>query len=164
MASQDLGSDADAATPKSAAPDGMIAYQMAMDHPDRNDPTWPLPSFDAKDWADEFCRIARDEVGLQHLAVEWMQAWFANALMRGWDEHARQTASSCELALAERLDSALTVLRLEGVCDDNCHTCAGDRALIAAARARAPDDGAGNCTASTTDAGRDPGTTQKDAS
>lgn len=43
-------------------------------------PDWPLPSFDAQDWAAHFCKLfpGSDE-GL-------MQTWFANALMRGFDE------------------------------------------------------------------------------
>lgn len=43
-------------------------------------PDWPLPSFDARDWADEFCRINPDA---NH---DVMLSWFANALMRGYDE------------------------------------------------------------------------------
>ena len=52
---------------------------------------WPLPSFDAKDWAEAFCRrfivstrdgydtaLVDDDIGL-------MTTWFANALMRGYD-------------------------------------------------------------------------------
>lgn len=43
-------------------------------------PDWPLPSFDARDWAAAFCKLnpSMDE-GL-------MISWFANALMRGYDE------------------------------------------------------------------------------
>lgn len=43
-------------------------------------PDWPLPSFDAKDWAEAFCQRnpAIDE--------ELMITWFASALMRGYDE------------------------------------------------------------------------------
>lgn len=43
-------------------------------------PDWPLPSFDARDWAAAFCKRnpSMDE-GL-------MISWFANALMRGYDE------------------------------------------------------------------------------
>ena len=43
-------------------------------------PDWPLPSFDARDWAAAFCKInpQADE--------EIMLTWFANALMRGYDE------------------------------------------------------------------------------
>ncbi len=45
-------------------------------------PDWPLPSFDARDWAAAFCKInpSMDE--------GTMLTWFANALMRGHDEHA----------------------------------------------------------------------------
>jgi hypothetical protein len=43
-------------------------------------PDWPLPSFDAQDWAKAFCKInpVIDEGA--------MLSWFANALMRGYDE------------------------------------------------------------------------------
>ncbi len=41
---------------------------------------WPLPSFDARDWADAFCK---DHPEADH---ELMLAWFANALVRGFDE------------------------------------------------------------------------------
>lgn len=46
---------------------------------------WPLQSFDAVDWAKEFMRIfdkRRDEID-----EALMLTWFANALMRGFDEH-----------------------------------------------------------------------------
>jgi hypothetical protein len=43
---------------------------------------WPLPSFDAKDWAKAFCKLfPQMDEGL-------MRTWFASALMRGFDEHA----------------------------------------------------------------------------
>lgn len=43
-------------------------------------PDWPLPSFDAQDWAKAFCqnRPWADEGD--------MIGWFANALMRGYDQ------------------------------------------------------------------------------
>lgn len=43
-------------------------------------PDWPVPSFDACDWAEAFCK--------QHPEVDVGSAlgWFANALMRGYDE------------------------------------------------------------------------------
>ena len=52
----------------------------------RERPDWPLSSFDARDWAEAFCKLnpGVDE-GL-------MIAWFANALMRGYDEHAARAA------------------------------------------------------------------------
>ena len=51
---------------------------------------WPLPSFDAADWAEAFCRIAtnlgyKDAEG-KPIDEGWMIGWFANALMRGFDE------------------------------------------------------------------------------
>jgi len=49
-------------------------------------PDWPLPSFDARDWAKAFCD-ARARHGWE-ADEEIMTTWFANALMRGYDEHA----------------------------------------------------------------------------
>lgn len=51
-------------------------------------PDWPLPSFDAKDWAAAFCK--------QNPSIDegLMIAWFANALMRGFDEHASRAVPS----------------------------------------------------------------------
>lgn len=48
---------------------------------------WPLPSFDAKDWAEAFCKLnpTMDEGA--------MITWFANALMRGFDEGCERTAN-----------------------------------------------------------------------
>jgi hypothetical protein len=64
----------------------------ASRRPDHERPDWPLPSFDAQDWAKAFCKIfivskidghktapVDDQEGL-------MLTWFANALMRGFDE------------------------------------------------------------------------------
>lgn len=67
----------------------MLAYQLAIRSPDRDDPAWPLPSFDARDWAKSFCEIAAEN---GHLGIDeaWMTSWFANALMRGYDECAKQ--------------------------------------------------------------------------
>lgn len=48
-------------------------------------PDWPLPSFDAQDWAKAFVKLHGGDEGL-------MLAWFANALMRGFDEHARRSS------------------------------------------------------------------------
>ena len=41
---------------------------------------WPLPSFDARDWAAAFC--ARNPGADESVMI----GWFANALMRGFDE------------------------------------------------------------------------------
>lgn len=51
---------------------------------------WPLPSFDARDWAEAFCKVAngfgfKDAEG-KPIDEGWMITWFANALMRGFDE------------------------------------------------------------------------------
>lgn len=56
---------------------------------------WPLPSFDAKDWAEAFCKVAnahgfKDAKG-DPVDEGWMIGWFANALMRGYDERARRS-------------------------------------------------------------------------
>lgn len=61
-------------------PDGMLAYWLAIAHPSRDDPNWPLPSFDARDWAEAFCKRH------PQMDQEMMGVWFANALMRGYDE------------------------------------------------------------------------------
>lgn len=60
--------------------------------PPKERPDWPLPSFDAKDWAEAFCKIAashgfKDTEG-RPIDEGWMTTWFANALMRGYDERA----------------------------------------------------------------------------
>ena len=54
--------------------------------PPKKRPDWPLPSFDAKDWAEAFCKIAKTHG--HDIDVDWMHTWFAGALMRGYDEHA----------------------------------------------------------------------------
>ena len=66
-------------------PDGMLAYQLAIRNPDRSDPNWPLPSFDARDWAKAFVETAAKN-GHPGIDEAWMLTWFANALMRGYDE------------------------------------------------------------------------------
>lgn len=67
--------------------------------PDNERPDWPLPSFDAKDWAEAFCKIA-NEHGIKDAEGKpvdegWMTSWFANALMRGHDEHASKVEVPC---------------------------------------------------------------------
>jgi len=63
----------------------MLAYALAMNNPNRGDPNWPLSSFDAKDWAEAFCKTAAT-LGHPNIDEDWMVTWFANALMRGYDE------------------------------------------------------------------------------
>lgn len=55
---------------------------------ERNDPNWPLPSFDAMDWAKAFCKL------YPNMEEDVMLGWFANALMRGYDEHASRTSAA----------------------------------------------------------------------
>lgn len=56
--------------------------------PTKERPDWPLPSFDARDWAEAFCKV--------NPSVDEGEAltWFANALMRGFDEHAARSQRS----------------------------------------------------------------------
>lgn len=69
-------------------PDGMLAYALAIRNPSRDDPNWPLPSFEAQDWAEAFCKLnpGADEA--------LMLSWFANALMRGFDEAQMRAAKA----------------------------------------------------------------------
>ena len=55
------------------------------DTPPEERPDWPLPSFDARDWAKAFLK-AHEGGPDGFLSEETMTAWFANALMRGYDE------------------------------------------------------------------------------
>lgn len=66
----------------------------ASGRPDHERPDWPLPSFDATDWAKAFCKLnpSMDE-GL-------MIAWFANALMRGYDQRQSETGREYDPAVA----------------------------------------------------------------
>lgn len=52
-------------------------------------PDWPWPSFDARDWAKAFCDAKKTQ-GWTAADIDesLMTTWFANALMRGYDEHA----------------------------------------------------------------------------
>jgi len=45
---------------------------------------WPWPSFDARDWAKAFCKIAKQQG--HDIDEAWMVTWFASAMMRGVDE------------------------------------------------------------------------------
>lgn len=64
--------------------------------PEHERADWPLPSFDAQDWAVAFCKIAnlegfKDSKG-KPLDEAWMTTWFANALMRGYDQRSSEEA------------------------------------------------------------------------
>lgn len=58
--------------------------------PAKDRPDWPLPSFDARDWAEAFCKIN------PAMTEDIMIGWFANALMRGYDEHVKRAADAAE--------------------------------------------------------------------
>ena len=65
-------------------------------------PDWPLPSFDARDWAKEFCRIATElgyakGVKAEPIDEGWMVTWFANALMRGYDERSSKQPRTSDI-------------------------------------------------------------------
>lgn len=60
--------------------------EFELEHADtspKQRPDWPLPSFDAKDWAEAFMRHWGHRLGEVDEAL--MTTWFANALMRGYD-------------------------------------------------------------------------------
>lgn len=76
--------------------DQMEFEQQHANTPPEERPDWPLPSFDAADWARAFCKVA-NRLGYKDVAGNpvdegWMIGWFANALMRGYDEHASRMA------------------------------------------------------------------------
>ena len=52
--------------------------------PDEERPDWPLPSFKATDWASAFCKM------YPSIPEDVMIGWFANALMRGYDQRAAE--------------------------------------------------------------------------
>lgn len=59
-------------------------------------PDWPYPSFDAINWSKAFCKLA-NKFGYRNpegkpIDEGWMNTWFANALMRGYDEGCKHTA------------------------------------------------------------------------
>lgn len=62
--------------------------------PPEERPDWPLPSFDATDWARAYCNIATN-LGYRNkdgnpIDEAWMVGWFANALMRGYDQRSSE--------------------------------------------------------------------------
>ncbi len=61
----------------------------------RDRPDWPLPSFDARDWAASFRKIAID-LGYSDMDEGWLIGWFANSLMRGYDEGCTRSACTSE--------------------------------------------------------------------
>lgn len=79
-----------------------IEFEMEhADTPPKERPDWPLPSFDARDWAEAFCKL---NPGMDE---DLMIAWFANALMRGYDEAtSRNSLSKESLAAIEKIVEA----------------------------------------------------------
>lgn len=61
------------------------AKWAASGKPDHERPDWPLPSFDAQDWAKAFRQTAI-KLGYSDMDEGWLITWFANALMRGYDQ------------------------------------------------------------------------------
>lgn len=61
--------------------------------PPEERPDWPLPSFDARDWAKAFCKV------VPGMSEDLMVAWFANALMRGYDQRTAELADDPHAAI-----------------------------------------------------------------
>ena len=82
------------------------------------DPPPPKPgwqaSFDARDWAKEFMRCNHQVAGNPMVAVdeETMVGWFANALMRGYDEHRWKTERESPPTGPSDLERLETTVRL----------------------------------------------------
>lgn len=64
--------------------------------PPKDRPDWPLPSFDARDWAEAFVKCAKEH---PDIATDegTMMSWFANALMRGYDERDNRLAQASNI-------------------------------------------------------------------
>ena len=71
-----------------------MAYELEhANMPPKERSDWPLPSFDARDWAEAFCKVVKEK-GFDPVKDEdWVVVWFANALMRGLDEGAARAQS-----------------------------------------------------------------------
>jgi hypothetical protein len=84
-----------------------------------------LKSFDARDWAATFVKHAKADPSIP-LDEGTMTAWFANALMRGWDEHSRahDAAQEASKPTGNGLGANPTQdrLRLHGRCTDHIWT------------------------------------------
>ena len=71
------------------------AEWAASGRPDNERPDWPLPSFDARDWAKAFLD-AFENGDDQFLTEDTMVGWFANALMRGYDQRSAELSDDSE--------------------------------------------------------------------
>lgn len=72
---------------------------------------WPLPSFDARDWAKSFCQNFMVQARDGSITVDddeaLMLTWFANALMRGFDEGRKSAMTTPDMnATASATNSA----------------------------------------------------------
>jgi len=58
--------------------------------PKEDRPDWPYPSFDGRDWAKAFCKVANAHgykaADGSPISEDFALSWFCNALMRGFDE------------------------------------------------------------------------------
>ena len=87
--------------------------------PEHERPDWPLPSFDARDWAAAFCKIAKENG--HDLDEGWVTTWFANALMRGYDQRAALgLQQGRSRSLTAEAQAAIDEVRqqMRGVCPD----------------------------------------------
>jgi hypothetical protein len=72
---------------------------------------WPLPSFDARDWAESFCKTMQKQ-GIE-IDEGMMIGWFAASLMRGFDEATTRAATTFRSRLWHRIvDSCRKCLRI----------------------------------------------------
>jgi hypothetical protein len=78
----------------------------ANGRPDNERPDWPLPSFDAQDWARAFCDVCIEKGFRPTEDDDWVTGWFANALMRGYDQKAAEIAKDSTSHTPARLIAA----------------------------------------------------------
>jgi hypothetical protein len=97
--------------------------------PDNERPDWPLPSFDAQDWAAAFVKAGTEYGWLNKIDEEIMRTWFANALMRGYDQRSAEPTAA-EGVMAELLEALKGVVAIA-----DRKTVEFDRARAAIAKA-----------------------------
>lgn len=65
-------------------------------------PDWPMPSMDAKDWAEAFADVFKGKIMVKRDdLVGTMLAWFSGALMRGYDEARAHGSKELESIMAD---------------------------------------------------------------
>ena len=76
---------------------------------------------DARLWADEFYKLNRREnvAPIAH-DIEWLEAWFANAIMAGFDEGQRRGEKAGALAEREKLIESASQFFIEHQGDYVC--------------------------------------------